>query len=87
MRSSLRHRLLAFAIATAWALGAGCINPVRNGYPDLVDACHGPLECAGPYDCNDGGCEIVGCQDSTSCTFKPGLACLGGQCLEAFDGG
>jgi hypothetical protein len=78
--------MLAIWIASASALGAGCINPVRPGYPPLTQACTRPSECPRPYDCNDAGCEIKECLDATDCTFESGLTCFGAQCLD-LDGG
>jgi len=80
------HRLLAFWILSGSLLGAGCVNPVRDGYPPLVEACKTAADCPRPYACNDGGCEIVACVTTAECTFEPGLICFGAQCRPG-DGG
>jgi hypothetical protein len=60
-------------IAGVLALAAGCIDPVRSGYPSSLVPCS---SCDLPYVCNsDGGCEIQACFPDAGCPTDAGLSC------------
>jgi hypothetical protein len=64
----------------------GCASSeVKGGYPPLTQGCKLASDCGGPYQCLDGGCEILACERDADC--PQGLGCshiVGdsqGQCL------
>jgi hypothetical protein len=83
--------MVVVLIASVVSLAAGCINPVRTGYPPLVP-CSADAGCPLPYVCNSdgGGCEILSCKSDADCAIDAGLTCQEltasgtgfGQCLD-----
>jgi len=66
-------------ISRAWLwillapLACSVSGTVSNGYPALVEACLTADDCGGPFQCIDGGCEILSCEQTAQC--PAGLGC------------
>ena len=60
-------------------LACSVSGTVSNGYPPLIDACATADDCFGPFQCIDGGCEILACTKMQDCPAGFGCVLAVGQ--------